>query len=289
MGAQLMRPRAEACPTCEAAPDSPAPATPASRKRIQRRSAAWDWNGCTNCDAPTAPAEREADASSSALMSGSGTVSASESPRGGEPTGALRSTLEGAAGGGVPLPDMTRQMLEPGLHTTLDDVRIHADGHAHRLATQLGAEAFTYGSDVYFRDGAYDPSGARGRETLAHEVVHTVQQRAVEPAIQRQEHATARRSRPARHARPGPRTPTLWDDAIATLRGDDSAFAAAVVRLDTDFGHLAERIYGISARPELFGIRAAYQASIDRADRARTAMAQATFLPVETHVWFRQL
>ena len=36
--------------------------------------------------------------------------------------------------------------------------------------------AFTVGSDVYFADGRYDPSSVPGRELLAHELTHVMQQ-----------------------------------------------------------------------------------------------------------------
>ncbi|HEY8430835.1 MAG TPA: DUF4157 domain-containing protein, partial [Sandaracinaceae bacterium] len=44
--------------------------------------------------------------------------------------------------------------------------------------------------DIYFRQGAYDPASQKGRETIAHEVVHTVQQRDTAPAIQRRRERT---------------------------------------------------------------------------------------------------
>src|SRR5262249_2914446 len=38
------------------------------------------------------------------------------------------------------------------------------------------AEAFTTGTDVFFRSGRYDPDSAGGRELLAHELTHVAQQ-----------------------------------------------------------------------------------------------------------------
>jgi len=113
-------------------------------------------------------------------------MSMSESATGGEPSPGLRSVLDSHAGRGQPLPDTVRETLEPRMRADLSDVRVHADGEAHRMATGLGARAFTYGSDIYFRDGAYDPAGSDGRKTLAHEVAHTVQQREASRTVQRQ-------------------------------------------------------------------------------------------------------
>jgi len=54
------------------------------------------------------------------------------------------------------------------------DVRIHV-GPA---AADIGALAFTRGSDIFFAPGQFDPGGARGRDLLAHELTHVLQQRA---------------------------------------------------------------------------------------------------------------
>jgi hypothetical protein len=40
----------------------------------------------------------------------------------------------------------------------------------------LNAKAFTTGSDIFFRNGAYSPQSSGGQELLAHELTHVVQQ-----------------------------------------------------------------------------------------------------------------
>ncbi|MBX3252069.1 MAG: DUF4157 domain-containing protein, partial [Myxococcales bacterium] len=139
----------------------------------------FGWGQCT-VDAPDAPAEREADRAAET----SAPIAMREAASGGEPSPGLRSILDSHAGRGASLPDTVRETLEPRFDADLSDVRVHAGGEAHRLATGLGAKAFTYGSDIYFREGAYDPASHEGRKTLTHEVAHTVQQ-AEHPAVQR--------------------------------------------------------------------------------------------------------
>ncbi|HEY8432407.1 MAG TPA: hypothetical protein VIL20_28745, partial [Sandaracinaceae bacterium] len=122
--AQLKRAREAACPTCRAA--SARPTTRAGkewRKRLQRKAARFDFAACLRCDGADAPAEREADRAARAALGGQRVEPTTERARGGEPDGALRSTLESAAGGGMPLPDTVRQTLEPRLGTDLSDVR----------------------------------------------------------------------------------------------------------------------------------------------------------------------
>ena len=81
-----------------------------------------------------------------------------------------------SASGGVALEANVQRGLEQQLGADLSSVRVHADSHADALARQVNATAFTSGSDIFFRTGAYNPSSAAGRHTLAHEAVHVVQQ-----------------------------------------------------------------------------------------------------------------
>ncbi len=59
----------------------------------------------------------------------------------------------------------------------LSDVRVHHDDHAAALSRAVSARAFTVGSDIFFGAGEYRPDSAGGRELLAHELAHVVQQR----------------------------------------------------------------------------------------------------------------
>jgi hypothetical protein len=56
-------------------------------------------------------------------------------------------------------------------------VRVHDDARADAAAGELHADAFAVGDDVAFARGLYAPATDRGRELLAHELAHTVQQR----------------------------------------------------------------------------------------------------------------
>ncbi len=55
-------------------------------------------------------------------------------------------------------------------------VRVHTGAQADRLSRSVSAEAFTVGSDIFFRKGSYTPSAASGQRLLAHELTHVVQQ-----------------------------------------------------------------------------------------------------------------
>jgi hypothetical protein len=57
-------------------------------------------------------------------------------------------------------------------------VRIHTDGDAQRSARRLNARAYTVGLDIVFNRGEYVPQTKRGKELMAHELTHVMQQSA---------------------------------------------------------------------------------------------------------------
>ena len=88
----------------------------------------------------------------------------------------LEAGINAARGGGQLLPNSVRSSLEPQFGHDFSQVHIHTNAEANRLSQQLGAEAFTTGNDVFFREGAYQPGSDSGRGLIAHELAHVVQQ-----------------------------------------------------------------------------------------------------------------
>jgi hypothetical protein len=86
--------------------------------------------------------------------------------------------IQARAGGGSSLDQGVQRQLETGLGASMDNVRVHNDGEADHLARSVDSVAFTTGSDIFFRSGAYNPSTSEGMHLLAHEATHTVQQAA---------------------------------------------------------------------------------------------------------------
>ena len=91
-------------------------------------------------------------------------------------TSSLENNLNISKGGGSPLPSATKSEMESGFGTDFSGVRVHNDSNAVQMNQQLGAQAFTHGSDVYFNEGKYNPQSNTGKHLLAHELTHTVQQ-----------------------------------------------------------------------------------------------------------------
>lgn len=75
--------------------------------------------------------------------------------------------------GGLPLPDAVRTKMETAFGADFSDVRVHV-GHE---ATSLGAIAYTWGSNIHFAPGQYNPNTIQGQKLLGHELWHVVQQR----------------------------------------------------------------------------------------------------------------
>ncbi|MGH2890742.1 MAG: eCIS core domain-containing protein, partial [Solirubrobacteraceae bacterium] len=104
-------------------------------------------------------------------------------------TPAAARTISSSQGSGQPLSSTDRGFFESRLGRDLGGVRVHDNPAAHRAARDVRAKAFTYGEDVFFSPGRYQPGTGVGRELLAHELAHTIQQRPgakLERSVQRQ-------------------------------------------------------------------------------------------------------
>jgi len=82
------------------------------------------------------------------------------------------------SGGGSPLEPGARSFLEDRMGADFSDVRVHTGGPADASARSINAQAYTVGTDVVFREGAYQPDSPGGRHVLAHELAHVMQQKA---------------------------------------------------------------------------------------------------------------
>jgi hypothetical protein len=77
---------------------------------------------------------------------------------------------------GRPLEPATRSFMEPRFGRDFSGVRIHNDSRAAESARAVDAHAYTVGQHIVFDQGKYDPHSNSGRDLLAHELAHTVQQ-----------------------------------------------------------------------------------------------------------------
>lgn len=84
--------------------------------------------------------------------------------------------IEARKGQGAPLPEPLRLELEEQFGADFSAVRIHIDSEADALCKEHQARAFAVENDLYFATGEYQPETSGGKELLAHELTHVVQQ-----------------------------------------------------------------------------------------------------------------
>ncbi|GIV84415.1 MAG: hypothetical protein KatS3mg052_1422 [Candidatus Roseilinea sp.] len=139
------------------------------------------------------PYEREAERVAAQIVSGGVTASEVSAPQepaevqampaapavgpaGGEAPPEVERALAANRGAGAPLPQPTRATMEQHFGVDLSAVRVHTGPQAEQLNRQLGAQAFTWGNDIYMGAGKYNPATQAGQRLLAHELTHVVQQ-----------------------------------------------------------------------------------------------------------------
>lgn len=154
---------------------------------------------------PADPAEKEADATAKRIMrmslpdvaapahlgspstarfTATRAMLARKADGAGTVTSSVRADIQSASGAGTPLPGGVRRFMEPRFGVDFGDVRVHTGDHAARLSRQLNARAFTLGNQVFFGRDQFRPESREGKELIAHELTHTVQQGA---AVRRSE------------------------------------------------------------------------------------------------------
>ncbi|HBE16713.1 MAG TPA: hypothetical protein DDW51_03610, partial [Cyanobacteria bacterium UBA11367] len=80
--------------------------------------------------------------------------------------------IQRARGGGQGLDESVREPMEGAFGADFSGVRVHTGDEAVQMNRELGAQAFTHGSDIYFGEG----KSPGNDELTAHELTHVVQQ-----------------------------------------------------------------------------------------------------------------
>ncbi|MBO0349044.1 DUF4157 domain-containing protein [Phormidium pseudopriestleyi FRX01] len=113
------------------------------------------------------------------------TVQRREAVEGGAASSDLESTINQARSSGIPLGETIRRQMEGSFGADFSGVKVHTNNTADTLNRSLSARAFTTGNNIFFKQGEYNPSSSSGKELLAHELTHTIQQGS-SPTVQRQ-------------------------------------------------------------------------------------------------------
>jgi len=123
---------------------------------------------------------------------------------------------------GQALDSSTRAFFETRFNQDFSHVRVHTDNQAATSAGQISAQAYTVGRDIVFGSGQYAPSTAKGRQLLAHELAHVVQQHGSGNRLQRSIDAAAL-----------PRTP------VSQIMADETYFENGISRIEFFSAELA--------------------------------------------------
>ena len=122
--------------------------------------------------------EQEADAVANEVVSG-GKIARKISGGGGSSgivvSRKMESRLLQSQGGGQPMPQGLRSMMEDAFGQDFQQVRLHTDSEAASISSSIGAKAFSHGSDIYFNRGEFAPETTAGQHLVAHELTHVLQ------------------------------------------------------------------------------------------------------------------
>ncbi|MEX2592045.1 MAG: DUF4157 domain-containing protein, partial [Anditalea sp.] len=84
--------------------------------------------------------------------------------------------IHSTKGCGSALDSNTNSFMNSRFGIDFSNIKIHTDSEVVQLSRELNAKAFTVGNDIYFNQGHYDPGSSAGKQLLAHELTHSVQQ-----------------------------------------------------------------------------------------------------------------
>lgn len=71
------------------------------------------------------------------------------------------------------IPDSVKQRMEDSFGTDFSGVRVHPESSK---APEVGALAYTQGTDIHFAPGQFKPDTSAGQQLLGHELAHVIQQ-----------------------------------------------------------------------------------------------------------------
>lgn len=74
---------------------------------------------------------------------------------------------------GSGIPESVQTKMEGALNTSLSGVNVHPNSSK---ATEVGALAYTQGTDIHVAPGHYNPNTSQGKRLLGHELAHVAQQ-----------------------------------------------------------------------------------------------------------------
>ena len=88
---------------------------------------------------------------------------------------------------GQPMDHSTQSFMEKRMGYDFSSVRIHNDSQAHESSATIQAQAYTHQNHIVFASGKYTPQTTSGKQLLAHELTHVVQQGSAGQTVQKKD------------------------------------------------------------------------------------------------------
>jgi hypothetical protein len=147
----------------------PTPASTEKEERLQRQAD----DRLQRAEAPDKKEEKDRIQKTPAGVEKLQRRSSGAAPAGEAPT---QSAIQSKITGGQPLSSEVRSYMEPRFQADFSSVRVHRDAESASLSSGLSARAFTYQNHIFFSRDQYQPGSSEGKQLLAHELTHTIQQ-----------------------------------------------------------------------------------------------------------------
>ncbi|MEA5487729.1 MULTISPECIES: DUF4157 domain-containing protein [Pseudanabaena] len=141
----------------------------------------------------------------------------------------LESSIQSARGSGQSLDNGLQAKMGQAMGADFSGVKVHTDSQSDQLNKSIQAKAFTTGQDVFFRQGAYDPSSQGGQELIAHELTHVVQQNANTVQPRRNKIARKFHSSGSQNIQRLTFEGTDWDSATSVKVSDGGSLGVVIV------------------------------------------------------------
>jgi hypothetical protein len=124
---------------------------------------------CAHCEAEEKQAQRKPLVSFIQKKEGGNNATVSDT---------VSNQIQSTRNSGNAMHETTKSFMESRFGADFSNVNIHTGSYAVQMSRDLNAQAFTVGNNIYFNEGKYSPDSFAGKQLLAHELTHTIQQSA---------------------------------------------------------------------------------------------------------------
>ena len=164
---QVMRMPEPQCPECE----EDVSRKPLSIQRLAQSTGHNIQRQCTECEEEIQRQPIEEEEEEEELLQAKESIGYTPTV-----TPKIHGQINSLRGGGQPLSESDRSFFEPRFGHSFSGVQVHTGTPAAEAVRAVNAKAFTVGQDIVFGAGQFAPDSQAGKQLLAHELTHVIQQ-----------------------------------------------------------------------------------------------------------------